>query len=79
MAKKGILTLRDIRKAKDMTLEDITRSGGPKISTYAKIESGKSTVDNMTVKSLCQLCLVFQMDPNTLLTTLGINWQERRD
>ena len=79
MAKKGIVTLRDIRKAKGLTLEDITRSGGPKISTYAKIESGKSTVDNMTVKSLCQLCLVFDMDPNTLLNTLGIDWHERQE
>lgn len=77
MAKKSVVTLREIRKAKGLTLEDITCSGGPKISTYAKIESGKSTVDNMTVKSLCQLCLVFDMDPNTLLNTLGIDWTKR--
>ena len=79
MAKKGILTLRDIRKAKDMTLEDISRAGGPKAGSYARVDSGKADPENMTLKTFMQLCYAFQMTPEELLTAIGLNWQERRD
>jgi transcriptional regulator with XRE-family HTH domain len=79
MAKKGILTLREIRKAKDMSLDDVSRAGGPKMTTYAKLDSGKASLDNMALDTFIRICYAYQMDPNTLLTTLGINWQERRE
>lgn len=79
MAKKGILTLRDIRKAKGLTLEEVSRAGGPKAGSYSKIDSGKADPENMALKTLLQLCYAYQMDPNTLLSSIGLNWQERRD
>ena len=79
MAKKSVVTLRDIRKAKDMTLEDVSRAGGPKAGSYSKIDSGKADPENMALKTLLQLCYAYQMDPNTLLTTIGLDWKERRE
>jgi transcriptional regulator with XRE-family HTH domain len=79
MAKKGIVTLREIRKAKDMTLEDVSRAGGPKAGSYARVDSGKAEPENMTVKTLMQLCYAFQMTPEELLTTIGLDWKEKRE
>lgn len=79
MAKKGIVTLRDIRKAKGLTLEDVSRAGGPKAGSYSKIDSGKAEPENMTLKTFIQLCYAFQMPPEELLSSIGIDWKEKRE
>jgi DNA-binding Xre family transcriptional regulator len=74
----SVVTLRDIRKAKGMSIDDVSRAGGPKSATYTKIDTGKADVENITVKSLLQICYVFDMTPNELLTTLGLDWRKLR-
>ena len=77
MAKKSVVTLRDIRKAKGLTLEDVSRAGGPKAGSYARVDSGKAEPENMTLKTFVQLCYAFEMSPNELLSAIGYDWTNR--
>lgn len=77
--KSAPVTLRDIRKAKGMTLEDVSRAGGPKAGSYARVDSGKAEPENMTLKTFVQLCYALEMSPEELLTAIGINWKERQE
>lgn len=75
--KSAPVTLRDIRKAKGLTLEDVSRAGGPKAGSYARVDSGKAEPENMTLKTFVQLCYAFEMSPNELLSMLGYDWTKR--
>ena len=71
-----VLTLRDLRKAKGYTIEEVTMQGGPKMATYAKLDSGAHDIGRADLETFLKICKAFELSPNDMLKQLGIDWKK---
>lgn len=71
----ALITLRDIRKAKGLTIEEVTMDGGPKFSAYYKLDAGTADIEEARLRTFLQICKGLNMSPNDLLKNLGIDWK----
>lgn len=57
------MTIRKLRKEKDLTLHQLSDLSGVSVTQIQAAETGKIKLENMTVKNFMALCKALEVDP----------------
>lgn len=63
------MTIRKLRKEKELTLHQLSELSGVSVTQIQGVETGRIKLENMTVKNFMALCKALEVEPCDIYKT----------
>lgn len=73
------MTIRELRKARKLTLQQLSGLSGVSVTQIHAVEVGKINIRNMTVKNFMALCKALEVDPGEVYGGEEIANQQQKE